>query len=73
VSGADETEGLRMAHDRCCTSVEDLLDQEEDLEECLLRDLQETQATYEYNDYAYAGQSQCYPQDRRQSMINVAI
>lgn len=49
VSGADECEGLRMAHDRCSAAVEDLLDQEEDLEEALLEELQEQQSVYHYD------------------------
>ncbi|KIX08661.1 uncharacterized protein Z518_03318 [Rhinocladiella mackenziei CBS 650.93] len=71
VSGADETEGLRMAHDRCSAAVEDLLDQEEELEEALLKDLQEQQYAYEY-EYGYAGQYG-HSHERRPSMIHVAI
>ncbi|EXJ78837.1 hypothetical protein A1O1_09239 [Capronia coronata CBS 617.96] len=73
VSGADETEGLRMAHDRCSAAVEDLLDEEEDLEECLLKDLQEVQYGYDYDDYGRTVPDDYYPQARRPSMIDVAI
>lgn len=80
VSGVEECEGLRIAHDRCSAAVEDLLDQEEDLEEALLEEIQEQQALYDY-DYAYASHYACpdatktydHPQERRPSMVNVAI
>ena len=82
VSGADECEGLWIAHDRCSAALEDLLDQEEDLEEALLEDIQEQQTTaYDY-DYGYGYASQysypgikgyAYPQERRPSMVDVAI
>lgn len=79
VSGAEQCEGLRMAHDRCAAAVEQLLDQEEDLEEALLEDMQEQQALHEC-DYGYPeqygyseGKSHAYPQERRPSMVDVAI
>ncbi|KAK4939175.1 hypothetical protein LTR10_020474 [Elasticomyces elasticus] len=57
-------------------SVEDLLDQEEDLEEELLEELQDQ---YDY-DYGYASQyaysdtkTYDYPQQRRPSLVDVAI
>ncbi|KAL2429581.1 hypothetical protein ABEF95_007510 [Exophiala dermatitidis] len=86
VTGADQTEGLRMAHDRCSAAVEDLLDQEEDLEESLLRDLDLQAAAeaqnqgfatcdfdYRYCDYrmGYSGHSPSH--QRRPSVVNVAI
>ncbi|EXJ84100.1 hypothetical protein A1O3_04767 [Capronia epimyces CBS 606.96] len=78
VSGADQTEGLRMAHDRCSDAVEDLLDQEEDLEECLLRDLLESQedtydsdSDYDYTQFGYAVPPDYYQQERRPSLIDV--
>ncbi|EXJ63272.1 uncharacterized protein A1O5_11593 [Cladophialophora psammophila CBS 110553] len=76
VSGVDTTEGLRLAHDRVATAVEDLLDQEEDLEEELLRDLQEQQYDYSYNygpQYAYSSASAVYgySHERRPSMVHV--
>ncbi|KAK5232801.1 hypothetical protein LTR99_009114 [Exophiala xenobiotica] len=84
VSGADECEGLWIAHDRCSAALEDLLDQEEDLEEALLEDIQEQQTTaydYDYNyGYGYASQysypdtkGYAYPQERRPSFVDVAI
>ncbi|KAL2396732.1 hypothetical protein ABEF93_002008 [Exophiala dermatitidis] len=86
VTGADQTEGLRMAHDRCSAAVEDLLDQEEELEESLLRDLDlqaaaEAQnqgvATCDY-DYCYCDYRIGYlghplSHQRRPSVVNVAI
>ncbi|KAK5044790.1 hypothetical protein LTR84_010446 [Exophiala bonariae] len=74
VSGADETEGLRMAHDRCSAAIEDLLDQEEELEEELLKDIQEMQYVHEY-ETGYGSQygSFNYREERRPSMVHVAI
>jgi hypothetical protein len=76
VSDADATAGLRLAHDRCAQNIEDLLDQEEELEEELLRDLQE-QKSYSH-EYSYQPQhpyqksptydSHCH--DRRSSMVH---
>ncbi|OAG37283.1 hypothetical protein AYO21_08468 [Fonsecaea monophora] len=76
VTGVDATEGLRLAHDRCATAVEDLLDQEEDLEEELLRDLQEQQYDYSYSydtQYAYSSGPGAYgyTYERRPSMVHV--
>ncbi len=70
VSGADQTEGLRMAHDRCSAAVEALLDQEEELEEDLLKDLQEQQYDHEYHYGSYYG-SYGSSHERRPSMIDV--
>lgn len=70
VSGAEQTEGLRMAHSRCSAAVEDLLDQEEELEEALLKDLQEQQYAHEYHHpspYGYYS----FSYERRPSMIDV--
>lgn len=74
VTGADETEGLRMAHDRCSAAIEDLLDQEEDLEEELLKDIQEMQYVHEYETgYGSQYESFGYREERRPSMVHVAI
>jgi hypothetical protein len=79
VSEAEECEGLRLAHDRCSAAVEHLLDQEEDLEEALLEDMQQQQAIYECDygygaQYTYSDPTGCaYPQERRPSMIGLAI
>jgi len=72
---ADATTGLRLAHDRCSQTIEDLLDQEEDLEEELLRDLQEQSYSHEYG---YASQRtyqksptyDSHPCDRRSHMVH---
>jgi hypothetical protein len=49
VAGADAEEGLRLAHDRCAQAVEDLLDMEEDLEEEILKDMEDSHYDYQYN------------------------
>jgi hypothetical protein len=72
VAGADQTEGLRMAHDRCSAAIEDLLDQEEELEEELLKDIQELQYMHEYES-GYGSQYYTYSEERRPSMVHVAI
>ncbi|KAL2429606.1 hypothetical protein ABEF95_008105 [Exophiala dermatitidis] len=86
VTGADQTEGLRMAHDRCSAAVEDLLDQEEELEESLLRDLDLQAAAeaqnqgvatcdydYCYCDYRIGYSGHPLSHQRRPSVVNVAI
>ncbi|EXJ56072.1 hypothetical protein A1O7_09003 [Cladophialophora yegresii CBS 114405] len=74
VAGADAEEGLRMAHDRCASAVEDLLDQEEDLEEELLKNLEDQH--YGCHRYNYASQyshpTSSYSQERRPSMVRVS-
>lgn len=54
-----------MAHDRCSATVEDLLDQEEDLEEALLEELREQQSVNryecEYDHHGYASREYLYP------------
>ena len=71
IAGPEAEEGLRRAHDRCAKAVEDLLDQEEDLEEDLLKDQEEQLRALHYG---YG--SQCsYPtskhsHDRRPSMVH---
>jgi len=72
VAGADQTEGLRMAHDRCSAAVEDLLDQEEELEEELLKDMEELQYMHEYES-GYGSQYYTFREERRPSMVHVAI
>ncbi|OCT45336.1 hypothetical protein CLCR_06333 [Cladophialophora carrionii] len=74
VAGADAEEGLRMAHDRCASAVEDLLDQEEDLEEELLKDLEDQHyGCYQY-DYSsqYSYPTASYSHERRPSMVRVS-
>jgi len=75
VAGADAEKGLRMAHDRCMTAVEDLLDQEEDLEEELLRGLHNQHYSYQYShgsQYGYyaSSSSDGYSHGRRPSMVH---
>jgi hypothetical protein len=74
MSGADAEEGLRLAHDRCSQAVENLLDQEEDLEEELLRDLQDQHYDYQYgsnSQYSYpTSSSYGHSHDRRPSMVH---
>jgi hypothetical protein len=69
-----------MAHDRCARAVEDLLDQEEDFEEELLRDLHNRHYDYQYSygshshgsQYKYytSSSSNGYPHERRPSMVH---
>ena len=75
VTGTDAEDGLRMAHDRCAQAIEDLLDQEEDLEEDLLKDFQESRYDYQYgytSHYSYSTSSSSYPHshERRPSMVH---
>ncbi|KIV93227.1 hypothetical protein PV10_04458 [Exophiala mesophila] len=70
VSGVDQTEGLRMAHDRCSQAIEDLLDREEDLEEDLLRDMEEMQYVA---DYECGAQYNYGRQERRPSLVPVSF
>jgi len=77
VAGTDAEEGLRMAHDRCAQAVEDLLDKEEDLEEELLKDLQDQHYNHQYSytsSYGYppASPSFEHSHDRRPSMVHVS-
>jgi len=61
-----------MAHDRCSAAVEDLLDQEEELEEELLKDMEELQYMHEYES-GYGSQYYTFREERRPSMVHVAI
>ncbi|ETI21626.1 hypothetical protein G647_07973 [Cladophialophora carrionii CBS 160.54] len=74
VAGADAEEGLRMAHDRCASAVEDLLDQEEDLEEELLKDLEDQHYGCYYYSYTsqYSYPTSSYSHERRPSMVRVS-
>jgi len=76
VSGADAEEGLRRAHDRCAQAIEDLLDQEEDLEEDLLKNLEDHHYDYQYSyatQYSYSTSSSSYGySERRPSMVHVS-
>ena len=75
VSGADSTDGLRMAHDRCAQAVEDLLDQEEELEEELLRDLEDQHYDYQFSyssQYSYSSYAYDYSHEQRPSMVHVS-
>jgi hypothetical protein len=69
-----------MAYDRCSDAVEDLLDQEEALEEALLEEIQEMQYVHEYEcdyygdtQYLGSGWATNHPQERRPSMVDIAI
>lgn len=60
-----------MAHDRCSQAIEQLLDEEEELEEELLRDMEEMQYVAEYEcgaQYNYG-----YREERRPSMVHVGF
>ncbi|KIW13818.1 hypothetical protein PV08_06598 [Exophiala spinifera] len=80
VAGADECEGLQIAHHRCSATVEDLLDQEEVVEEALLEDLQQQELIYlDYNQSFASKYSSpllrvyAYPQPRRPSAVSVGV
>jgi len=65
-----------LAHDRCAQAVEDLLDQEEELEEVLLKDLENQHYDHQYNyisQYGYGSDSLYgYSHERRPSMVHVS-
>lgn len=70
VDGAEQSEGLRIAHDRCLGTVKELLYQEAVLEEALIRPTQDRSRRVQ-PDQACA--NQYYNEPRRPSMIGVAI
>ena len=75
VAGADAVAGLRMAHDRCAQTIEDLLDQEEDLEEELIKDLQDQHYNHQYSYGSYYGYqttsaSYSHSHERRPSLVH---
>ncbi|ETN44967.1 uncharacterized protein HMPREF1541_09842 [Cyphellophora europaea CBS 101466] len=79
VEGAEESEGLRVAHDRCLGSVEQLLHQERVLEDTLVRSIQssqrrpgESQYTGQYCGPASTDYYYHYPTERRSSRVGLA-
>lgn len=75
VEGADESEGIWIAHDRCLTTVKELLYQEALLEEALIRaPSPEPYSQYSYSSRASRQQSQnhYYHEQRRPSMVSMA-
>lgn len=79
VEGAEESEGLQVAHERCLTSVKQLLYQERVLEDTLVRSTQTSQRRP--SEIHYTGQHYCgpantdyyYPTERRQSRVGLAM
>ena len=74
VDGADETGGLRMAHNRCLTSVQQLLYQERVLEDTITRSAQQQ---YYSNDRRTSQgcattRSDYYSSERRPSRVGMA-
>jgi len=76
VEGADESEGLWVAHDRCLTTVEELLYQEALLEEALIR----APSPQPYSAHSYSSRasrqeahSHYYHEQRRPSMVTMAV
>lgn len=75
VEGAEESDGLRIAHDRCLMTVKELLYQEALLEEALIR----VASPEPYSPHSYASRasrqqsrSQYYYEQRRPSMVSMA-
>lgn len=73
VEGADEVEGLRMAHDRCLGSVKQLLYQEKVLEETIVRSSQQPSSRRPSRDCGSANSTYYYATERRPSMVRLAI
>jgi len=75
VEGAEECDGLRIAHDRCLTTVKELLYQEALLEEALIRvPSPEPYSPHSYSSRASRQQSHNhhYHEQRRPSMVSMA-
>ena len=75
VEGAEECDGLRMAHDRCLMTVKELLYQEALLEEALIRaPSPEPYSQHSYSSRASRQQShnEYYCEERRPSMVRMA-
>lgn len=72
MEGAEESDGLHIAYNRCLKAVQDLLYEEAVLEEDLIR-----APTPEYDSYSsHASRQQShshyYPEQRRPSMVRMA-
>jgi len=75
VEGADQSEGIWVAHDRCLMAVKELLYQEALLEEALIRaPSPEPFSTHSYSSRASRQQSHnhYYYEERRPSMVSMA-
>lgn len=74
VEGAEQSEGLRLAHDRCLAEVEDLLYQEGLLEEALIR----APSPEPYSPYSFSSRQASrthryeYHNQRRPSLVSMA-
>jgi hypothetical protein len=83
VEGAEESEGLRVAHDRCLGTVKNLLYQERVLEDTLVRSIQSSQRSRRTSETQYTGQAcgpandygsyYSYPSERRPSRVGIAM
>lgn len=77
VEGAEESEGLHVAFDRCLTSVQQLLYQERVLEDTLVRSIQSSQRRPSDSQYTgqYCGSANpdyYYATERRTSRVGMA-
>lgn len=68
VEGAEESEGLRVAHDRCLSTVKQLLYQERVLEDTLVRSIQSSQRSSSRNPSDRHSHSQSQSQYTGQSL-----
>jgi hypothetical protein len=80
VEGAEESEGLHVAFDRCLRSVKQLLYQERVLEETLVKSIQSSQRRPSETQYAGTGQycgsansDYYYSSQRRPSRVGIAM
>ena len=75
VEGADEVEGLRIAHDRCLTSVKQLMYQERVLEDTIMRSTQQQSSKGPSNPRRTSQGCGSYynSSERRPSMVGLAI
>ena len=80
VDGAEESEGLHMAHDRCLSSVQELLYQEKVLEETILRSTRDSTSSSRRPSVPRMTSRDCgsanasyYRGDRRQSRVGMAM
>ena len=79
VDGAAEVEGLRMAHDRCLTTVKQLLYQERVLEDTIVRSTEQQSSRHSSNPRrtspgcGSANSSYYYFSERRPSMVGLAM
>lgn len=72
VEGAEESEGLHMAYDRCLENIQDLLYQEEYIEEKFIRP-SATMSRRQSRDAGCGPNVTFYPSETRTSRVSIAI